>query len=268
MAEAFIVRRSGGASLNYKVVGGTSEPESPKENTIWVNTDVAITSHVFSASQPANPVAGMVWFPTGAVSDVAFNALKKNNITVYPTGCKQYAGGTWVTKETKTFQNGKWVLSWDGMLYKNGNEYPDITGGFIARATRYAATVTGYGITASAPDLSKDESGMTVSLMVIGIRSGSITTVNSINLAPYSKIVFDVNLISRQNGDEKFYVTADPDADPYTAGASVSITATGRQTVSLDISEITTPMYVGINLYASGSAYQLTKMTVYSIRVE
>ena len=30
----------GGASLNYKVIGGASAPSNPKENTIWVNTTV------------------------------------------------------------------------------------------------------------------------------------------------------------------------------------------------------------------------------------
>ena len=42
----------GGASLNFKVVGGTSTPSSPKENTIWVNTDAEISSWAFSAEEP------------------------------------------------------------------------------------------------------------------------------------------------------------------------------------------------------------------------
>ena len=42
----------GGENLNFKVVGGTTEPSNPKENTIWVNTDTAITSWDFSATEP------------------------------------------------------------------------------------------------------------------------------------------------------------------------------------------------------------------------
>lgn len=44
----------GGGSnpLNFKVVGGTVQPDNPKENTIWINTDTEITSWDFSATQP------------------------------------------------------------------------------------------------------------------------------------------------------------------------------------------------------------------------
>lgn len=57
----------GGASLNFKVVGGTSTPASPKENTIWVNTDTEITSWHFGADEPnvcqtTVPDSGDPWF--------------------------------------------------------------------------------------------------------------------------------------------------------------------------------------------------------------
>lgn len=121
---------SGGANLNYKIVGGTTQPTSAKENTIWVNTSTSISSHVFSATQPENPVEGMVWFQTGTNSGAAFNALKKNCIEVYPTGCKQYVVDTWVTKTAKTCMNGNWVDWWNGELYDSGNEYSVQTGGW------------------------------------------------------------------------------------------------------------------------------------------
>lgn len=120
---------SGGASLNYKIVGGTSAPSNPKENTIWVNTSTAITSHVFSATQPTGS-AGMVWIQTGVESGVAFNALKKNGIQVYPLFAKQYVSGAWVAKTAKSYQGGKWVTWWNGQLYDNGNQYTEVTGGW------------------------------------------------------------------------------------------------------------------------------------------
>jgi hypothetical protein len=43
---------AGGSSLNFTVVGGTTEPANPKENTIWVNTDQEITGWCFSAKEP------------------------------------------------------------------------------------------------------------------------------------------------------------------------------------------------------------------------
>ncbi len=38
--------------FNFEVVGGTTQPTSPKANTIWVNTDAEITSYIFSVTKP------------------------------------------------------------------------------------------------------------------------------------------------------------------------------------------------------------------------
>ena len=99
---------SGGAGLNFKVVGGTSQPTNPKENTIWVNTDTAISSWTFSTTKPESHVEGMVWIPTGISSSTPINALKKNGIEVNPVSAKQYVSGVWVSKNGKIYKNGKW----------------------------------------------------------------------------------------------------------------------------------------------------------------
>lgn len=116
----------GGGGLNFKVVGGTSAPTAPAENTIWVNTAVSITGWVFSTTAPTSPAAGMVWFSTGSISSVAFNAVKKNGIWVYPAGCQQYVSGAWVTKTAKTYQSGAWK-DWVFWLYKDGVKEVEFT---------------------------------------------------------------------------------------------------------------------------------------------
>lgn len=108
----------GGAALNFKVVGNP-QPNNPKENTNWVDTDVKITSWIFSATEPENPVEGMVWITTGISSNARFNALKKNGIQVYPISAKQYVSGAWVDVEAKTYQNGEWV-DWLNIIFDNG----------------------------------------------------------------------------------------------------------------------------------------------------
>lgn len=122
----------GSGGVNFKVVGGTTEPASPKENTIWVNTSVTIPSWVFSATEPGSPVEGMVWISTGTNSTVTFNALKKNDVQVYPQSAKQYVGGAWVSVDAKTYQGGEWV-DWAFYLYKSGDTdgwKQDTTSGF------------------------------------------------------------------------------------------------------------------------------------------
>lgn len=53
MGQAFLHGAgSGGAALNFKIVGSTTEPSSPKENTIWVNTDTKIPLWAFGDGNP------------------------------------------------------------------------------------------------------------------------------------------------------------------------------------------------------------------------
>lgn len=42
-----------GVELNFEIVGGTTEPENPTENMIWVNTDVEITGWTLSPVLPS-----------------------------------------------------------------------------------------------------------------------------------------------------------------------------------------------------------------------
>ena len=102
----------GGGGLNFSVVGGLTQPADPKENTIWVETNVDITSWIFSATEPEAPADGKdgpVWITSGTSSPVEFNALKKNGIQVYPLSAKQYVSGAWVDKTAKIYQGGEWV---------------------------------------------------------------------------------------------------------------------------------------------------------------
>lgn len=117
----------GGGSnpLNFKIVGGPVQPENPKENIIWVNTDVSITSWIFSATEPQAPAEGMVWFTTGTASNAEFNALKKNGLMVYPVSVKQYVDGAWVVKDAQIYKAGQWK-KFMMYLYNNGVEYTDV----------------------------------------------------------------------------------------------------------------------------------------------
>ena len=119
---------SGGSELT--VVGGTTRPSKASHNTIWVNTDVEITSYILSATEPESPVSGMVWITikdSGAVKIAS--PVGGDWITVYPISAMQYNGGAWVKKEAKSYQNGAWS-GWATYLYNKGNLCEDITGGW------------------------------------------------------------------------------------------------------------------------------------------
>ena len=116
--------KSGGAGLNFAVVGGTTQPASPKENTIWVNTDTAIGGWAFSAAEPT-AAEGLVWILTGTTSPAAFNAAKKETLTVYPQVAKQYIGGKWEPKEVQAYVGGEWKLP--GMVLISDGVYTGLS---------------------------------------------------------------------------------------------------------------------------------------------
>lgn len=134
----------GGAGLNFKVVGGTAQPASPKENTVWINTSAAVNGYIFSPTEPENPAEGMVWIKTCSASSANFDALKKNGIRLFLGICKQWNGNEWEEKNAYCYQNGQWNVC-DGItevtgatsldsLYKNTDSTKTVT---------YTATVAG-----------------------------------------------------------------------------------------------------------------------------
>ena len=132
-----------GIKLNFDVVGGTTKPSNPKENTIWVNTNIEISSWMFSITEPTEPTDNMVWIYIDKYSQTGFNALKENGIQICPSNAKQYVSGTWVDVDAISYQNGEWV-DWFVYLFYDGNQYEDLTGGWIksSGSTQAQATVT------------------------------------------------------------------------------------------------------------------------------
>jgi hypothetical protein len=131
MAKGFKHGAGGGVALKFKVVGGTSAPSNPVENTFWINTDTPITYWIFSGT-PEIKEEGTVWIQTGAFSPNAFNALKGNNaILVYPLTAKQYINGVWVDKPAKVYKYDAWRDLWNGQLFDNGNQWESVTGGWV-----------------------------------------------------------------------------------------------------------------------------------------
>lgn len=142
--------KQGGAGLNFKIVGGTAQPASPKENTIWVNTDLEITGWGFDTEPAEYLTTGGVWIKTSTNGNVEFNALKKNGICIYPQSCMQWDGTKYVSKDVKVYKNGQW-LALKIWFLQGGEPYRDATGGWAVIDTpngaHQPATIDGDGIT-------------------------------------------------------------------------------------------------------------------------
>ena len=229
---------SGGASLNFKVMGGTTQPENPGENTIWVNTDTEITSWSFSDTEPDSPEEGLVWFFTDTVSDTVsdteFNAIKKNCVMVYLLYAEQYISGAWSNKTAEIYYNGTWkelIL----YLYNKGDECVNLTGGWAATAIK----PSGSGSTAVSPAVTKGTDSITLSLSsgYPNYRIGYLATAKSIDLTYYSKITINVTNFSI-NGE---IIVTNSKTSGFTKVASMRLSAGVNV---LDISSLNGEYYV------------------------
>lgn len=239
MAKGFKQGAGGGASLNFKVVGNP-QPQNPKENTIWLNTDTKITGWIFSALQPSVMDDGYVWFPTSASSNAEFNALKKNVIQVYPSSAKQYIGGAWVYKEAKIYQGGAWIdFVTDVYLWKNGVANEALTGGFSGN---------GYmlGGKAGKPG-GVDPSGDLLYAQSEGTMHGVMGTVDSVDLSGY-RTLSAMATSTLVGGYSKIYVCSSKNIDTSVV-AMVDIAP--NLEVSIDITKLTGKYYIAFGADAS-----------------
>lgn len=143
----------GGTGLNLKVVGGTTQPENPRENTIWINTDTAITGYVLSPTQPESVAEGVVWLKT-ADEGVEINVGKKNAVLLHLADGKLYTGGTWANVEGWAYAGGNWQqFAFERLyLFRAGVDNTELTGGWTSDGYTDNGTKNYYGTVKIADD--------------------------------------------------------------------------------------------------------------------
>lgn len=250
MAKGF-KHGGGGAGFNFRVLGGTAATSSPKENDIWVNTDVSVSSWAFSDTEP-QAEEGMVWITTGASSSVPFNALKKNSIMAYPLSASQYIDGAWVKKSASMYKNGGWTVFSvaELYLYNVGDACTADSGGWSLTSN------SGQ----QAMKLSKGSSYMTVSSTWSANYTSHATcgTGKKVNVTNYSKlnVLYDFSAtVTTMEGAGDSYAKLSfglGTSDTSVSSASVSGSKGTNKTASLDISSLKTSLYVVAKLQTYG----------------
>lgn len=242
MAEIFgsPIMGGGGSDLNYKVIAVASEsalPSSAAENTIAVITTTPITSYVFSATAPTSPTEGMVWFATGTASTVGFNAIKRNGLWVYPTGCQQYVSGAWVTKTAKTYRDGAWA-DWDIVLYSSGKQYVPWT------ATPYEGSIT-WGASY-------------VELLNTAANFCDIQTNNTINFAGKSKLRMIVEQVATiGNQYSGFSASVTPASGTAAIVTRQDLVTSVKTPVEIDVSNLTSGVVLIRTVALSARVYEV-----------
>lgn len=250
MGKCFLYGNGDGNPLRFDVIDGTEEPTNPKEDTIWVNTSTPITDWIFSSTQPKTS-PGRVWFCTGTSSVAKFNALKKNQIQVYPLYAKQCVSDAWQNVTAKSYQNGAWIEWWDGTILAGANQYESFTGGWqTAEGIGTAAAITATGINFTRFVVDNDGTSWAYAI-----------TKKKIDLTPYSTLAFDCKADSSGYGTE--------------IGVSMTNSGTGdllakvvptayseAQRFTLDISNIDGEVYIVARSKKHAATYNNIKLYV------
>nr|DAF68054.1 MAG TPA: hypothetical protein [Caudoviricetes sp.] len=159
MGQCFLYGTGGGGS-GVRVVIKAEAPAYPRENTVWVKSDIAGKKYVFAEAEPEAAEEGMLWLSVTGKGII--------------TAASVYSGGKWVLVDAYMFIGGQWVpiaSSWDGVLFENGNQYEDITGGWY---------VYGKNSTSVTPNLSA----------ATGTGNATIRTNNKIDVTNYKTLYF------------------------------------------------------------------------------
>ena len=169
--------------LRPTIYGGTTRPSNPKNGDFYLYTGTAISATELNGFMSGFPTwtmpEGFVYIGSGGTySDSSYvNLINVRNgmHNFCPCCCYQVEGGKWYRKDAFVYRNGAWLKfstwaqQWDGTLFYNGNQYTDITGGWV-----------GNGISSTTV-------GTNLSLIVANT-SPYLTTQNAIDLSGYTKL--------------------------------------------------------------------------------
>ena len=215
--------------LRPTIYGGTTRPSNPKNGDFYLYTGTAISGTELNGFMSGFPTwtmpEGFVYIGSGGTySDSSYVNLinVRNGVHNFcPCCCYQVEGGKWYRKDAFVYRNGAWLKfstwaqQWDGTLFYNGNQYTDITGGWV-----------GNGISSTTV-------GTNLSLIVANT-SPYLTTQNAIDLSGYTKL----HMIADGNAGQYSYFGISSNV-PSNAGPNyiASATFSGGENV-LDVSAI------------------------------
>lgn len=244
----------GVGGLNFRVVGGTSEPSNPKENEIWINTSAEINGYVLATDQPPELTEGLVWIKTGKASTVAFNAMKKNVLTVYPLSAMQVISGRLQTVTAMSYQGGRWVSWWSGELYTPGNTYDGWMEVEMALNAAYPQKGT--------LSVTQGESSMRVEQMTYAAGKAYVYS-SKLDMSQYSQLTFEgvlsaLGTVSPQSASVCIW----SELGTYQTDNLVASINHNAAEKKLDVSAIDQECYIGIFLWNTSSYADITRLVL------
>lgn len=181
MGECFLYGNGSLSDFKIKIIGSTEQPEG-KENLIWINTNIEITSYRLSYSKPENVPNGFLWMRIGGMND-DINLDKKNKVVIPVDSAYIYRDGEWVSVDASVFKNGVWTqFSFlRNYLYNTGDQCKQLTGGWkiVNHNSGTSKLLDGY---------------IEVSHNSGNNRISNIHTVSKVNITGYSKLCAELEV--------------------------------------------------------------------------
>ena len=255
------------AKLNFTVVGGTTQPTSPTENMIWVNTSTSITRVMVYPSTPSSPSEGWVWIKDNSSAWISPNADVLSggiyDIRIFPTNCRQYIGGAWVTKDASIYKSGAFTpFSTERVyLYKQGDNCSSLTGGYTATGMKCASS---NGGNANTPTITYNANNMTITNYG-QYASGLVRTTNKIDFSKYKTLRVKGSSSVASGGQKTFHVWTS--IGSYTnSNLVVEKWLDDTIDMTIDISSLTSSYYVGFECVSAN--YSTCTITITEMWME
>lgn len=133
---------------------------------------------------------------------------------------------------------------WSGELYDAGNQYTDITGGWIRHGTGGTVTFNDDNIHLATLDAYSE---------------GQVNTINKIDLTNFSSLKVTVTASNRKNIIGNVNVFTKNEAGASVTAATASLSNAALETITtLDVSELNGEYLIGINSSGISSSYYMT----------
>lgn len=224
MGQCFLYG-NGSAGTGLTVVSGLTEPARPKENMIWVKSDIAGKKYVFAEAAPEAPFEGLIWF--SATGD---GIITQANV---------YSDGAWNRVDAYMYLSGTWVHITRTIvyLYNKGDTCDAVSGGWEA-----VQWYINSGSTGAAPGLTYGDSSLAVRYTG---KDGLLDTRAPVNLDKIRKVCA---VISGNASSNSYLAVA-------TNGGAIGFPPNGKAskslfngTVELDVSALSGNYFVGFRV--------------------
>ena len=238
-----------------------NQPYPPKDADLWVETShpvgICNITHWQSYTPGWNGVEGEVFiWADPAYGDHIIHLLKDKHLglDIRFGKCWQWFGGKWNSVNAYVYISGygwhKFSSTYNGELFYQGNQFTDVTGGWLPTGYRMAPWNEGWGQASPKMDIGTN---MTV-YQESNPKFGTIFTSTMIDVTNYRTLKANVQYNLRGAGKNNGFwlgVCTNGLADQYTPLASfMAQTDTGEKSydgdISIDISGITGRVFVFI----------------------